>query len=51
MIMVNSLNEDEEILLMAKCAENTYVMDFEFPCSPRMAMAIATTSFDFKWAS
>lgn len=51
MILVNALRESEEILVLGKCAENTYMMEFEFPLSPRVAMAIVTSSFDFKWAS
>ena len=51
MILVNSQNQDEEAMLLTKSGENLYHADIEFPLSPRLAMAIITTSFDFKWVS
>ena len=51
MILVNAMNENEELLLFGKQSDNTYLMEFGFPLSARVALAIDTTSFDFKWAS
>ena len=51
MVLVNSQDQHEEALLMTKSDENIYHADIEFPLSPRLAMAIITTSFDFKWVS
>lgn len=45
MILVNALRESEEILVLGKCAENTYMMEFEFPLSPGYASRLWTVEW------
>lgn len=51
MILVEAENEKKEAMLLAKSGEDMFNMDVMFPLSPRIAMAVASTSFDWKWAS
>lgn len=49
MILVEAENEQREVLLIAKTDDHEFAMDVDSPLSPRVALAIANSSFDFKW--
>ena len=51
MIMVDAETEERECLLLAKTEDSTYHIDINHPLSPRIAMGIVNSSFDFKWVS
>lgn len=38
-------------MILGKAGADTYNLDAMFPLSPRVALAIASSCFDFKWAS
>ena len=48
-ILVDSVNEKKEVLLMVKKEDNSFYVDINHPLSPRIAMAIMNSLFDFKW--
>ena len=50
MILVDAGTGTNEVMLLAKTEDHTFRMDVDHPLSPRIAMAIACSSFDFKWA-
>jgi hypothetical protein len=39
------------VFLIAKADDDVFNFDVMFPLSPRIALAIACASFDWKWAS
>lgn len=49
MILVDAETENNEALLIAKNGDHTFSMDIHYPLSPRVAMGIVNSSFDFKW--
>ena len=50
MILVEETSQ-KEVMMLAKCSEHTFAMDVNHPLSPRVAMAVASSSFDWKWMS
>lgn len=38
-------------MILAKAGEDAFNMDVLYPMSPRIALAVASSSFDWKWAS
>ena len=51
MILVDAENQNKEVFLIGKAGQDVFNFDVMFPLSPRIALAIASTSFDWKWAS
>lgn len=51
MILVDAESQKEEVLLLGKIEDHAFNMDVNYPLSPRIALAIANSSFDFKWVS
>lgn len=49
MILVDATDERKEVMLLTKASEEAYNFEVSFPLSVRTAMAIANSSFDFKW--
>lgn len=49
MILVNADEPSQEVMLLTKAADNAFNFEVYYPLSPRIAMAIANSSFDFKW--
>lgn len=35
--------------MIAKTGDHTFSMDVNYPLSPRVAMGVVNSSFDFKW--
>lgn len=38
-------------MILAKAGNNEFNIDIKYPLSPRIAVAVASTSFDFKLVS
>ena len=49
MILVDASDEKREVMLLTKARDHAFNFEITFPLSPRIGMAIANTSFDFKW--
>lgn len=51
MIIIESNNPAEEVLLIAKQEANKFALDICHPFSPEVALGLIITGFDFKLAS
>lgn len=51
MILVDAETQEKEALLVGKANNDTYNVIINHPLSLRIAMAIISSSFDFKWVS
>lgn len=51
MILVDAETEKKEVMILAKAGEDAFNLDVLYPMSPRIALAVASSSFDWKWAS
>jgi hypothetical protein len=49
MILVDVDSQDFEVMLLAKFDDNLFNLEVNHPFSPRIAMAVANSCFDFKW--
>lgn len=38
-------------MMIGKAGEDVFNMTISFPLSPRIALGVASSSFDFKWVS
>lgn len=51
MILVQADRQSHEVMVLAKAGNNEFNIDISHPLSPRIALAVATSSFDFKLVS
>lgn len=51
MILVDEEDQSKNVMIIGKVGTDTFNMEINFPLSPRVAMGIVDSCFDFKWVS
>ena len=51
MVLVDADDETKDVLILGKAGDHTFNVEINYPLSPRVAMGILNSCFDFKWIS